>query len=156
MPNNKGMKVDSPVGEVSLDATGSPVAVTRMDASQACAGIPGLLKEHINNRDTQAWKQLETRIDYMYASLDHALGALEGETRLGDKITHERWAEAVLQTQSGQSGEHRRVPGGLGVQGWGSTPWVITIYSPVRSCWSKSTKVLSRQRDQSIEEKEVF
>ena len=54
MSNTKGMKVDSPVGEVSLDATGSPVTVARMDAGQAYGGIPELLKEHINNGDTQA------------------------------------------------------------------------------------------------------
>ena len=91
------MKVDSPVGEVSLDATGSPVAVVRMDASQAYADIPGLLKEHINNRDTQAWEQIETRIDYMFTNLDHALGALEKETGLGDRVkSHLRGGKKLL------------------------------------------------------------
>lgn len=86
MLDTKGMKVDSPIGEMSIDATGSPVAVAKMDTALAYTGIPGLLKEYINNGDMQAWKEVTEKIDYMYANLDRILTALDEESGMGDKI----------------------------------------------------------------------
>lgn len=86
MLDTKGMKVESPIGEMSIDAMGSPVAVAKMDTNQAYTGIPGLLKEYINNGDMQAWEEVKTKIDYMYANLDRVLGALDDEAGLGNEI----------------------------------------------------------------------
>ena len=86
MLDTKGMKVQSSIGERSVDSSGSLVAVAKMDTDQVYTGIPGLLKEHINNRDAQAWEEITTKIDGLYAVLDPVLGALDEKAGMGDQI----------------------------------------------------------------------
>jgi len=86
MLDTKGMKVESPLGEMSIDTTGSPVAVAKMDSDRAYTGIPGLLQAYINNGDTQAWQDIRAKIDYIYDCLDRALGPLDEEAEMGDQI----------------------------------------------------------------------
>ena len=86
MLDTKGMKVQSSIGERSVDSSGSLVTVAKMDTGKAYTGIPELLKEYINSGDRSAWEAIKTQIDYMYSHLDHVLGALDEKARMGDKI----------------------------------------------------------------------
>lgn len=86
MTYKKGMVVDSTIGKLSIDATGSPVAVARMDTARAYADIPGLLRSFIDESNTESWKKLREKIDYIYANLGHALGRLEEETGFGERV----------------------------------------------------------------------
>ena len=86
MLDTKEMKVESPIGEVSIDAAGSPIAVAKMDTEKAYTGIPELLKAYINDGDMQAWEEVKTKIDYLYDNLGRALGLLDEEAGLGSQI----------------------------------------------------------------------
>ena len=46
--------VDSQLGKKKLDSEGAAIASVRMDVSQACTGVPGLLQKFINDNDTAA------------------------------------------------------------------------------------------------------
>ncbi|MBC8477086.1 MAG: DUF362 domain-containing protein [Dehalococcoidia bacterium] len=80
MSFEKGMKVESGIGVLSTDTSGSPVAAVRMEPGRAYAGMPGLLQRVINEDSVEAWEEIKGRIDYIHTGLDHALGKLDEET----------------------------------------------------------------------------
>jgi len=82
LPDN-APKVRSGGEERHIDTVGSPVAVVRMAAERAYAGVPELLKRCIDEGSEEAWREIGERIDYVFAALDHALSALDGETGFG-------------------------------------------------------------------------
>lgn len=86
MSNKKGMTVESPIGRLSIDTAGSPVAAAKMDPAQAYVDVPELLRRFIDESSTDAWEQIKERIDYIYANLDHALGRLNEETGFKEKV----------------------------------------------------------------------
>ena len=86
MSNKKGMTVDSPIGKLSIDTAGSPVAAAKMDPARAYVDVPELLRQFIDESNTGAWEQIRSRTDYIYASLDHALSRLNEETGFKEKV----------------------------------------------------------------------
>jgi hypothetical protein len=78
--------VDSPLGKVSIDSTGAPIGVVRMEPEKSYSPIATLLQKHINESDRAAWDQIKDRIDYTFASLDHALRPLAEATGFGEKV----------------------------------------------------------------------
>ncbi len=76
----KGKVVDSPLGRVNLDSTGSAVGAVRVDPARAYQDIPELLKEVIDTGSQSAWAGILTRIDYLHAGIGHAMEALDAET----------------------------------------------------------------------------
>ncbi len=86
MDNDKLNSVNSPIGQQTIDATGSPVGVTRMDPEKSYAGTGELLQEYINDSNPEAWDKIKSKIDYTYESLDFALSPLEKETRFDQEI----------------------------------------------------------------------
>jgi len=89
MVSLRGTVVDSPLGQLSIDVEGSPVAAVRMDPAQAYVGVPGLLRSVINEDDAETWETIKGKIDYMYTNLDHTLGRLNEETGFGEKVRSE-------------------------------------------------------------------
>lgn len=77
---SKGAVVDSPLGKRKLDSGGASISGVRMDVSKAYAGIPELLRKVINDNDAAAWNDIISKIDYIYANLNHSLSGLDGET----------------------------------------------------------------------------
>ena len=86
MLDTKGMRVDSPIGEKSIDTTGSPIAVAKMETDKAYTGIPALLQKVINDGDTQAWEDVKAKIDYMYDNFGRALDLLDEEAEMGKQM----------------------------------------------------------------------
>lgn len=78
--------VHSTRGRKKIDAEGSPISGSRMDASQAYAGIPELLQNVINNNDASAWTEIVRKIDYIYTNIDNALLILDKETGFIEKV----------------------------------------------------------------------
>jgi hypothetical protein len=110
---SKGSVVDSQLGKRKVDSEGAPISGVRMDVSKAYAGVPGLLqkvinktdtssrkeitgayggvpglfqKGDVNENDTASWKEIISKIDYIYANLDHALTELDRETGFAGKV----------------------------------------------------------------------
>jgi len=86
MTEKTGIVVDSTIGKLSIDATGSPVAAVRMNPAQAYIGVPELLKSFIDESNTAAWEKIKEKIDYIYGNLDHALNRLNEETGFGEQV----------------------------------------------------------------------
>ena len=86
MALKKGIVVDSTIGELSIDATGSPIGMVRMDPAQSYVDVPELLRSFIDESNMEAWEKLKGKIDYIYANLDHALGRLNEETSFGERV----------------------------------------------------------------------
>ena len=82
----KGTVVDSPLGMKKVDSDGAPISGVRMDVARAYAGIPGLLQKVINENDVAAWTAILTKIDYIYANLDHSLTGLDKETGFSAEV----------------------------------------------------------------------
>ena len=80
MSFEKGMKVESSIGVLSTDTSGSPVAAVRMEPDRAYAGMPVLLQRVIDEDSAEAWEEIKGRIDYIHAGLGYALGKLDEET----------------------------------------------------------------------------
>ncbi|MDD1724803.1 MAG: DUF362 domain-containing protein, partial [Methanospirillum sp.] len=78
--------VDSDLGNIRIDHEGSPVSACRMEISKAYTGVPALLRKVIDNQDEGAWKEIGTRIDYIYTNLNIALTLLNNETKFIDKV----------------------------------------------------------------------
>ncbi|MCK9276110.1 MAG: DUF362 domain-containing protein [Syntrophales bacterium] len=78
--------VQTALGEGTLDSSGAPVTVARMDAGKAYKGIDLLLQRVIRDRDNEAWADIKRKIDYIYEHLDIALSSLEKETRFTSEI----------------------------------------------------------------------
>ena len=78
--------VDSALGKVSIDFSGSPIGVVRMDPERSYSALSALLQRHINESDRAAWDQIKEKIDYTYVGLDHALRPLAEATGFGEKI----------------------------------------------------------------------
>ncbi len=81
--------VDSPLGKVPLDSTGSIITVVRMDPLQAYVGIPDLLKRVIDESNPESWQKVIERIDYIYNNLALALSLLDRETNFSSKVKSE-------------------------------------------------------------------
>lgn len=81
--------VDSPIGKVQPDRTGSPVAIVRLDPLQAYAGVPELLKSVIDESSGKAWEQIKDKIDYIYTNLAKVLSLLDKETNFSQKVKSE-------------------------------------------------------------------
>jgi len=86
MSDKKGATVDSSIGELTVDATGSAISVVRMDPVQSYPHIPELLQIYIDKADVAAWEKIKAKIDYTYVSLDYALRALNEETSFAKKV----------------------------------------------------------------------
>jgi len=78
--------VESTIGRVSIDSEGSPVAILRLDPSQAYCGFPALLKSAIDEPDSGAWQRIKAGIDYVHCGLDDVLGALDRETAFSQNL----------------------------------------------------------------------
>ena len=89
MVSESGHFVDSTIGKVITDTSGSPVAVVRMDSARSYTGIPALLQSFINESDSKAWTEIKRKIDYIYENLDHALARLDKETNFIQKVRAE-------------------------------------------------------------------
>ncbi len=85
-PFAKGMKVQSSIGELGTDASGSAVAAVRMDPDRAYTGVPELLRQVIDEDSLEAWQEIRGRIDYIYDNLGHALGKLDEETAFAGSV----------------------------------------------------------------------
>jgi hypothetical protein len=71
------------------DASGSLVTVARIEPEKAYVGVPELLRRVIDESDAESWRRIREKIDYIYANLDHVLGALGAETDFGERIREE-------------------------------------------------------------------
>jgi len=89
MASRKSTVVDSPIGEVSIDKTGSPVAVVKMDPDESYVGVPDLLQSFINQENQDAWNNIKGKIDYIHMNIDHLLNRLDGETHFTSKVKSE-------------------------------------------------------------------
>ncbi|MCX5917950.1 MAG: hypothetical protein NTX30_14890, partial [Deltaproteobacteria bacterium] len=78
--------VDSPLGKVSIDSTGAPIGVVRMEPEKSYSPISTLLQKHINESDPAAWNQIKEKVDYTFAGLDHALRPLAEATGFGEEV----------------------------------------------------------------------
>lgn len=72
--------VDTAIGPLPQDSTGSAVAVSRLDPEKSYVNLAPLLQKHINESDQAAWEKIKSRIDYTYEYISAALDALEAET----------------------------------------------------------------------------
>jgi hypothetical protein len=86
MSNEGTLSVDTSVGRLAVDQSGSPVGVVRLDVAKSYAGVGELLQRFINDQDQEAWGRIRAKIDYTYESLDSALGVLEAQTRFSREI----------------------------------------------------------------------
>ena len=86
MPCPKEPPVDTPIGKQAVDTAGQPVGAVRVEAEKSYAGIGQLLKDFIHGSDSASWRRIKSKIDYTYACLDLALGALEAETGFGRQV----------------------------------------------------------------------
>lgn len=82
----KGDFVSSDLGKRKIDSDGSPVSGSRMDVSQAYAGVPALLQKVIDDDDTAAWTEILSKIDYIYTNLDSSLSGLDRETGFANEV----------------------------------------------------------------------
>ena len=69
MSPKKGITVESSIGELPVDATGSAIGVVRMDPARSYPHIPELLKSFIDEADVAVWEKIKAKIDYTYANL---------------------------------------------------------------------------------------
>ncbi|MGR3294786.1 MAG: DUF362 domain-containing protein, partial [Candidatus Bathyanammoxibius sp.] len=86
MTNRTATVLDSTIGRLSPDASGSAIAGVKMDPARAYPGVPELLRRFIDESDTAAWEQIKEKIDFIYGNLDHALGRLDEETGFGEEV----------------------------------------------------------------------
>lgn len=89
MASRKSTVVDSPIGKASIDRSGSPVAVAKMDPDESYVGIPALLQSLINEGNLDAWNKIKEKVDYIYANIDHLLSQLTRETHFTTKVKSE-------------------------------------------------------------------
>ena len=50
-------KVESSIGQQTVDASGSPIGVVRMDPEKSYAGMGELLQDYINTSNPEAWEK---------------------------------------------------------------------------------------------------
>ena len=86
MNKHKPLILDSPLGKMEIDHSGSPVGVVRMDASKSYSGIAKLLQQYINDSKQEAWEAIKAKINYTYENLDSALSPLDTETSFSREI----------------------------------------------------------------------
>lgn len=89
MASRKSTVVDSPIGKVSIDKTGSPVAVVKMDPNESYVGVPDLLQSFIDQANPYAWNKIKEKIDYIYVNIDHLLSQLDRESHFTRKVKSE-------------------------------------------------------------------
>ena len=82
MANKEDSIINTTLGKLSPDTSGSPVAVIRMDPQQSYIGVPKLLQSFINEADTLAWEKIKEKIDYTYDNLVLLLEELNKETHM--------------------------------------------------------------------------
>ena len=81
-----GKVVASPLGETTLDNTGSAIGAARLDPALAYRTVPTLLKEVIDEGSEKAWAEIRSRIDYIHSGVSHAMEALDGETGFAREV----------------------------------------------------------------------
>ena len=86
MVNSKGITVDSTMGHLITDSSGSPVAAIRIDPHRSYARLPELLQSFINESDDRSWEIIKGEIDYIYINLGVLLGQLDEETHFGQQV----------------------------------------------------------------------
>ena len=86
MSHTRNHDVETPIGRRAVDSDGSPIGAVRLEVERSYAGIGDLLKDFLNGSNEEAWKKIREKIDYTFACLDIALGALEKETRFRDEM----------------------------------------------------------------------
>jgi hypothetical protein len=84
--NEMSKIVDSAMGKVTIDSSGSLIGVVRMEPERSYSPISALLQKHINESDRAAWDQIKEKIDYTYAGLDFAFQPLAEATGFGEKV----------------------------------------------------------------------
>jgi len=89
MASRNGTVVDSPIGKVSIDRSGSPIAAVKMDPDESYAGVPALLQSFINQADLDAWNKIKEKTDSIYVNIDRLLSQLDRETHFTRKIKSE-------------------------------------------------------------------
>jgi hypothetical protein len=72
--------VESSIGKIRLDNSGSPIGAARMDPAEAYGAIPMLLKEYIDSGSEKTWDEIRRRIDNIYQAVSASLEALDAET----------------------------------------------------------------------------
>jgi hypothetical protein len=77
---DKAITVQSPLGEKSLDNTGSAIGAARMDPAKTYFYTAKLLQEFINTGSKPAWEKIRQAIDGIYETVATALEALETES----------------------------------------------------------------------------
>jgi hypothetical protein len=82
----KGVIVNSSIGKMKTDSDGSPISGSRMDASQAYAGIPSLLQRVINQHDDEAWVEIVRKIDNIHTQVGYSLVGLDRETGFVNEV----------------------------------------------------------------------
>jgi hypothetical protein len=84
--NMDSMTIHSPIGQQSIDASGSPVGVVRVDVDKSYLGIHELLQQYINDSDADSWEKIKAKIDYTFQQLGFALQLLEKETSFSREV----------------------------------------------------------------------
>jgi hypothetical protein len=96
MAGQKSTVVDSPIGKVSIDKTGSPVAAVKMEPDKSYVGVPALLQSFIDQANPDAWSKIKEKIDYIYVNIDSLLSQLDRETHFTRKVKSEAKAGKKL------------------------------------------------------------
>jgi len=84
--NKEDNTINTTIGKLNSDTSGSPVAVIRMDPQQSYLDVPELLQSFINETNDQAWEQIKEKIDYTYNNLVLLLEELNRETYLDSQV----------------------------------------------------------------------
>jgi hypothetical protein len=72
--------VESSIGKMQIDNSGSPIGAARMDPAEAYGAIPVLLKEYIESGSEKTWDEIRRRINNIYQTVSTSLEALDAET----------------------------------------------------------------------------
>ncbi len=86
--------INSQIDKMNLDSAGEPISGVKLDATEAYDQIPELLQRYINNSDETAWREIVSKIDYIYYNIDIALSGL-------DKVT-DFCQEVLVQINTGK------------------------------------------------------
>jgi len=79
-----------------FDATGSPVAVVKLDGLKIYDGISTLLKDYIDRAEESSWEKITGKIDYLYENIVILLDDLNRQTGFGGQIKTEVGRKKLL------------------------------------------------------------
>ena len=86
MGNIKTESIDTPMGSQTIDTTGSPVSVLRVDPEKSYAHIGELLQKVIDDEDPKSWDTIKRKIDYTFENLCVGLHPLLSRTHLHKEL----------------------------------------------------------------------